>query len=589
MISKLAAIKFAVEKLRGGPGDNKPDSDFQAMALAAGTKEEAEHTDDPAVAKEIAKDHLVENPGEYSKKASAICSACGHPFDAANQPETSMGSVQCPKCAGTTDQEGNMLKKRASIFNKVASAYVDDISFIRLPDDTRTDVARFVPHAKNTTLFPRYGTVVKELIGKCDPENLKSARKTVREESPKKVEKEFYDKLKSKYVLLVNDRVVDGHHFIAKGESCGCTCSLNVLDLTPARFAKKAEGDEGEQKLSTWAKLAEAAQTPDKLRALMDLALTHNVGSAVMGAGAGATIGALSPIDKKKKNAPSRLQRILNSALIGGGTGLAASFVAPQLSSKLNHAVADQAILKPVGRVVTNLSTPEGYDDKASEIVKNIRQSPWQSIKAVVEDKPLWFSGETPASSYAVLRDMPFRKLYGLPYRGIGPNYPLKEDGTYAVNNVVERDLKDGLMNILRPGEHLPPEPGMEGLQPAIPVTLPQAADGSGRVLIKNNLLGNVTMTPIVKNKSYSFRDRWDVTLGKDDKIDSVSNALRHILSKLNHPVTFTGNVELPEKQTAMSGGLEPLPMQSLGGGPVASSPASRPPIFGKAPLPLSL
>jgi DNA-directed RNA polymerase beta' subunit len=57
------------ELLIGGPADGKPDSAFDPKALKKGTKEEAEHTDNPAVAKEIAKDHLVENPGEYSKEA----------------------------------------------------------------------------------------------------------------------------------------------------------------------------------------------------------------------------------------------------------------------------------------------------------------------------------------------------------------------------------------------------------------------------------------------------------------------------------------------------------------------------------------
>lgn len=55
------------EKLSGGKGDNRPDSDFDPKWLAAGIKVESEHTDDPAVAKEIAKDHLTEDPLYYKK------------------------------------------------------------------------------------------------------------------------------------------------------------------------------------------------------------------------------------------------------------------------------------------------------------------------------------------------------------------------------------------------------------------------------------------------------------------------------------------------------------------------------------------
>ena len=55
------------DRLPGGKGDNRPDSDFDPKWLAAGIKVESEHTDDPAVAKEIAKDHLTEDPLYYKK------------------------------------------------------------------------------------------------------------------------------------------------------------------------------------------------------------------------------------------------------------------------------------------------------------------------------------------------------------------------------------------------------------------------------------------------------------------------------------------------------------------------------------------
>lgn len=55
------------DKLPGGKGDSRPDSDFDAKWLAAGIKVEREHTEDPAVAKEIAKDHLTEDPLYYKK------------------------------------------------------------------------------------------------------------------------------------------------------------------------------------------------------------------------------------------------------------------------------------------------------------------------------------------------------------------------------------------------------------------------------------------------------------------------------------------------------------------------------------------
>jgi hypothetical protein len=53
--------------LPGGEADNLPDRDFSEPALAEGAKHEREHTDNGQVAKEIAKDHLSEDPDYYKK------------------------------------------------------------------------------------------------------------------------------------------------------------------------------------------------------------------------------------------------------------------------------------------------------------------------------------------------------------------------------------------------------------------------------------------------------------------------------------------------------------------------------------------
>ena len=62
------------EKLKGGAGDNKPDSEFDPEQLAIGVKDETgEHTPDPQIGKEIAKDHLSQDPDYYRKlKAAGI-------------------------------------------------------------------------------------------------------------------------------------------------------------------------------------------------------------------------------------------------------------------------------------------------------------------------------------------------------------------------------------------------------------------------------------------------------------------------------------------------------------------------------------
>lgn len=55
------------DKVSGGKADDKPDQDFDRGELKQGQQVEKEHTDDPAVAKEIAKDHLAERPDYYDK------------------------------------------------------------------------------------------------------------------------------------------------------------------------------------------------------------------------------------------------------------------------------------------------------------------------------------------------------------------------------------------------------------------------------------------------------------------------------------------------------------------------------------------
>lgn len=55
------------DKMPGGKGDNAPDENFDAKALALGVKTEMEeHGLDAERAKEIAKDHLTEDPGYYA-------------------------------------------------------------------------------------------------------------------------------------------------------------------------------------------------------------------------------------------------------------------------------------------------------------------------------------------------------------------------------------------------------------------------------------------------------------------------------------------------------------------------------------------
>lgn len=73
-------LKAAAEKvpdlLPGGQADHVPDKKFPPEALAEGKKHEREHTNNAEIAKEIAKDHLSEDPAYY-EKVKAIEKASG--------------------------------------------------------------------------------------------------------------------------------------------------------------------------------------------------------------------------------------------------------------------------------------------------------------------------------------------------------------------------------------------------------------------------------------------------------------------------------------------------------------------------------
>ncbi len=64
---KLAAS----EKIVGGKGDRKKDSQFSPKEIKMGHKVEMEHTSSPRIAAEITRDHLTENPKYYSKLKQA--------------------------------------------------------------------------------------------------------------------------------------------------------------------------------------------------------------------------------------------------------------------------------------------------------------------------------------------------------------------------------------------------------------------------------------------------------------------------------------------------------------------------------------
>jgi len=63
----MKIIKIAKDQIPGGLADGKSDKDFNKSSLDKGIKVEMEHTTSKSIAKEIAMDHLTEDPEYYDK------------------------------------------------------------------------------------------------------------------------------------------------------------------------------------------------------------------------------------------------------------------------------------------------------------------------------------------------------------------------------------------------------------------------------------------------------------------------------------------------------------------------------------------
>ena len=136
--SKAGKSMKKKDEIEGGLADNEKSSSFDPEQLDAGIRVELEHTTDKSIAKEIAMDHLSEDP-DYYKKLKTIekkegCSCCGD------------SPCSCPKdceCRGKTriDREadgkqeldygseeldkGGLTRAAASIGQKIISSAIE--------------------------------------------------------------------------------------------------------------------------------------------------------------------------------------------------------------------------------------------------------------------------------------------------------------------------------------------------------------------------------------------------------------------------------------------------------------------------------
>ncbi len=112
------------ELLRGGLADGKPDSAYPADALAEGTEVEMEHTDTPAEAKEVAKDHLEESDEYYE-----------HLAEMEKQLEKEAGEEREPKVDDHESAPADKMRPRAEmiLFNREGVYAIDKGDYLLFP------------------------------------------------------------------------------------------------------------------------------------------------------------------------------------------------------------------------------------------------------------------------------------------------------------------------------------------------------------------------------------------------------------------------------------------------------------------------
>lgn len=172
---------------------------------------------------------IAQNSDNPQQSAAGEAITMGQPGIAPNIPGSGKGQV--------TDNPPNITRG-------VFSAYIGDILAGDLPQSTQNDIANILGTNGTTGKLKliKYGMVPSELEKMADAHNLESAQRHIKNMPNYACSQDVHGD-QDKHVLIQNNKVIDGHHFIAKALKGNVTKSLPVIDLSPARF-QGSEWDE---------------------------------------------------------------------------------------------------------------------------------------------------------------------------------------------------------------------------------------------------------------------------------------------------------------------------------------------------------
>jgi len=178
------------EKLIGGKGDSRPDSDFDQEHLMNGIKVEMEHTNDPDVAKEIAKDHLTESP-KYYKKLKVM----EHKLEDTKKSLARANSLVKALKKGSLNQDDMDIKKNKAKLGSGAR-------FKKLSHEIAEGGAKDPDAVAAAIGRKKYGKKKFAKLGAAGKKSLDANE----EDKPEDIKKKFKSKAQQKYMYAAEER-----------------------------------------------------------------------------------------------------------------------------------------------------------------------------------------------------------------------------------------------------------------------------------------------------------------------------------------------------------------------------------------------
>lgn len=239
----------------------------------------------------------------------------------------------------------------------------------------------------------------------------------------------------------------------------------------------------------------------------LDKIFTHNTTASLLGAGAGAGIGAIA--DKKH---PWRGAGI--GAASGAVAGMGASKAFPHQSQELNEGLVKHLLRQPAGRVLTNVISPVGYDqtNQLKDLAK--KHSLSDVIKSIWNDKPIY--EKDMLQNHYESREVPYRKAFDLEPRYGKDIYTTNSDKSISFNKRNPDGLNELLEVVLNP-------------------------DSTHHHTMKQYYREDMP------DGGVKYKDVWDWNFKPGARITHPQDVMRYFINRIANPQTIQGEVSGPE------------------------------------------